>query len=268
MIDEPIKQDFLIAAISGATKTYLIREYKETYKLTDKEINKLISDPGLNLKPSFINYEKFYNLVIPSTAKRIKFPFTQIYIQDNFLSEENCEIAIKQMCEELVPSTVANEDDDIVHSDYRTSSTSGFDYKLSDVGTDLNEVIANYMGLDCLLAEWVQAQRYLPGEFYKAHHDYFPRFTTEYKIYTEWMGQRTWTFMVYLNDVEEGGETYFKHLNLKIKPKKGTAIFWNNLYKNGWPNYKTLHEALPPISGNKYIITKWFRSWPLLKMTD
>ena len=29
------------------------------------------------------------------------------------------------------------------------------------------------------------------------------------------MGQRTWTTMIYLNDVEEGGETYFKYLNLK-----------------------------------------------------
>ena len=42
MIDESIKQDFLIAAISGATKTYLIREYKETYKLTDKEIHECL----------------------------------------------------------------------------------------------------------------------------------------------------------------------------------------------------------------------------------
>ena len=212
------KDDFVIK---------LKQQFKQDYniELIDKEIHELVSDPSLNLKPSFINYEKFYNLTIPSTAKRIEFPFTQIYIQDNFLSEENCEIAIKQMCEELVPSTVANEDDDIVHSDYRTSSTSGFDYRLSDVGTDLNEVIANYMGLDCLFAEWLQAQRYLPGEFYKAHHDYFPRFTTEYKIYTEWMGQRTWTFMVYLNDVEEGGETYFKHLNLKLNLKRVQQSF-------------------------------------------
>ena len=33
-----------------------------------KNIGIAISDPGLNLKPLFINYEKFYNLVIPSTA--------------------------------------------------------------------------------------------------------------------------------------------------------------------------------------------------------
>ena len=70
--------------------------------------------------------------------------------------------------------------------------------------------------------------------------------------------------MVYLNDVKEGGETYFKYLNAKIKPRKGTLITWNNLFKNGKVNRKTMHEALPPTSGEKYIITKWWRSWPLV----
>jgi prolyl 4-hydroxylase len=78
------------------------------------------------------------------------------------------------------------------------------------------------------------------------------------------MGQRTWTTMIYLNDVEEGGETYFKRLNRKFKPKEGTVVFWSNLHQNGKVNPKTLHEALPPISGNKYVITKWWRSWPLI----
>ena len=72
------------------------------------------------------------------------------------------------------------------------------------------------------------------------------------------------TAMLYLNDVKEGGETYFKYLNLRIKPERGKLLFWNNLYPMGIPNYKTMHEACPPVDQNKYIITKWFRSWPLI----
>ena len=120
------------------------------------------------------------------------------------------------------------------------------------------------MDLNPFIGEIMQAQKYEPGQYYRAHHGYFFPLTREYKTYTEWMGQRTWTFMLYLNDVEQGGETYFKHLKLKVKPKQGMAIFWNNLYKNGVPNPKTLHEACPPVSGNKYVITKWFRSWSLI----
>ena len=33
-------------------------------------------------------------------------------------------------------------------------------------------------------------------------------------------GQRLWTALCYLNDVEEGGETRFTKLNIAVKPKK------------------------------------------------
>ena len=47
--------------------------------------------------------------------------------------------------------------------------------------------------------------------------------------------------------------------NLKIKPEQGLLLAWNNLYRNGKPNYKTMHEALPPKKGQKYV--KLFQSW-------
>ena len=56
------------------------------------------------------------------------------------------------------------------------------------------------------------------------------------------------TFLWYLNDVEEGGETYFFHT--KIKPKKGTLL----LFPACW-NYN--HKGETPISNDKYIITGW-----------
>ena len=65
--------------------------------------------------------------------------------------------------------------------------------------------------------------------------------------------------MIYLNDVEEGGTTYFKYLDINIKPKKGMAVIWNNLNKDGSINPNTEHCGSPVIKGEKYIITKWFR---------
>jgi prolyl 4-hydroxylase len=41
------------------------------------------------------------------------------------------------------------------------------------------------------------------------------------------MGQRTYTFMIYLNEVKEGGETEFKKLNQSFSPMKGKALIWN-----------------------------------------
>ncbi len=56
--------------------------------------------------------------------------------------------------------------------------------------------------------------------------------------------------MVYLNDVEEGGETEFYHQKLKIKPEQGTLVVW--------PSYFThIHRGNKPISNAKYIINTW-----------
>ncbi len=69
----------------------------------------------------------------------------------------------------------------------------------------------------------------------------------------------TWTFMIYLNDVKNGGETFFPNLNLKISPKKGTALIWNNLLIDGSINPYSQHQSLKVKNSQKYIITKWFK---------
>jgi prolyl 4-hydroxylase len=74
------------------------------------------------------------------------------------------------------------------------------------------------------------------------------------------MGQRTFTFMIYLNDVEAGGETNFVNIKQGFRPLTGTAVIWNSLNQDGSPNSFTMHHALPVQKGFKAIITKWFRS--------
>jgi len=62
---------------------------------------------------------------------------------------------------------------------------------------------------------------------------------------------RTLAWMIYLNDVEEGGETEFLYQQLKIKPKRNTFVIWSGSFTH-------LHRGNPPISGTKYILTGWF----------
>lgn len=58
------------------------------------------------------------------------------------------------------------------------------------------------------------------------------------------------TFMMYLNDIEEGGETEFLYLHKRIKPKAGTMLIWPSTYTH-------THRGNPPLNGTKYIITGW-----------
>ena len=69
---------------------------------------------------------------------------------------------------------------------------------------------------------------------------------------SSWHDAARWVaWMVYLNDVEEGGETEFLYQSLRIKPKKGMAVIWPGTYTH-------LHRGNPPLKGDKYILTGWF----------
>ena len=264
MTVEDLVKYFMEASISGASKTQVRRKFKELYNLNDAQIDKLQKLSKFNKKPRKINYKQFYKNSITTKAQRIYFPFTQIYKKENFLTELECDQLILMISRDLRPSTVADDGDNCLVNDYRTSKTADLNYFKDPFYLSIDRKISNLMNLQPFFGETMQAQKYKIGEYYKEHYDFFSPFNHEYKTYCEWMGQRTWTTMIYLNDVEKGGETYFKYLNLKIKPKKGLLIGCNNLYINGFPNYKTMHEALPPLKGSKYIITKWWRSWSLI----
>ena len=262
-LDDLIKE-FIQAALSGASKTQVKRTFKESYNLSDNQIENLIQICRFKNKPKKINYLDFYKSPIRNKCEQIKFPFTQIYKYKNFLSSQECDEIISMISNDLKPSTVADLNDTCLVTDYRTSKTAPMSHFHDDFYLKIDKKISNLLELEPFFGEVMQAQKYKPGEYYKEHWDYFSPFENEFKTYCEWMGQRTWTTMIYLNDVEQGGETYFKYLNLKIKPKKGLLITWNNLFFNGFPNFKTMHEALPPISGDKYVITKWWRSLSLI----
>ena len=61
---------------------------------------------------------------------------------------------------------------------------------------------------------------------------------------------RAFAFMVYLNDVEEGGETEFLYQKMRVTPRKGTVVIW----PSDWTH---THRGNPPLSGDKYIYTGW-----------
>lgn len=82
------------------------------------------------------------------------------------------------------------------------------------------------------------------------------------------------TFMIYLNDVPEGGETLFPDLGFAAIPTKGRALVWYNCKEMQLPSSKTkerfikipkklnhhlgtLHQANPVRKGDKLIVTKW-----------
>jgi len=186
-----------------------------------------------------------------------RFPSDRIdlYTAEGFLAREECEELIDIIKDRLRPSTISH--DGSADASFRTSRTCDL-LGGEPVVRTLDERICGAMGIDPGLAEPSQGQYYEVTQEFKAHTDYFEPYELE-RHSTRTLGQRTWTFMIYLNEVESGGETAFVNVGLSIPPKAGMAVLWNNLKADGTPNYDTLHQGTPVRAGYKAIITKWFR---------
>ena len=103
---------------------------------------------------------------------------------------------------------------------------------------------------------------YAPGQEFKPHFDFLEPSLPGYALDLERGGQRAATFLIYLNDDYEGGETEFPKLEWRYKGRKGDALFFWNLDLAGKPDRKTLHAGLAPTSGEKWLFSQWLRLPP------
>ena len=188
-------------------------------------------------------------------ALKVPTPQAQLYELPSLLSPQECQELIEAINTALLPSTVTRGS-----NDYRTSRTCHLRHNHPELSRRLDQRFADLLGVDPRFSEPIQGQRYDPGQYFKEHTDWFSPGTKEFDDNTRHGGQRTWTVMVYLNAVESGGETLFKHLNQCFVPGPGLGLAWNNLQADGAPNRYTLHEAMPVEVGSKWVITKWFRA--------
>lgn len=65
--------------------------------------------------------------------------------------------------------------------------------------------------------------------------------------------QYQYTMLIYLNNVEVGGETYFPELKLKVKPHIGNCLIYSNCHQNKI-DYRSKHGSLTTVSGPKFVL--------------
>ena len=92
------------------------------------------------------------------------------------------------------------------------------------------------------ITENFNIQRYLPNQGYHVYH-------TERDGLNSSL--RHLTFMTYLNDVSDGGQTEWYYQKLKIKPETGLTVIWGT-------DWTFTHRGIPSPTQTKYIITGWF----------
>jgi prolyl 4-hydroxylase len=180
--------------------------------------------------------------------------FTLWFVED-FLGSEDRAFLIERIEANRQPSILLSDQPE---DSFRTSESGNFD-RWDDRVRAIDRRICALLGIDEAKGETLQGQRYGPGQYFRAHHDWFHTDQAYWPAQQEAGGQRTWTAMIYLNRPDAGGETAFDAAGLMVPPKPGLLIAWNNMDADGAPNLYASHEGREVTVGIKYVVTKWFR---------
>ena len=188
-------------------------------------------------------------------VQRVPSPKIELLQLRGFASPELCTRLIELIEKDRRPSTLADAGDDHY---FRTSETCDLAEDEPAV-REIEALLTALGGIDPAYGEPLQGQRYDVGQEFKPHCDYFNRGGQDWDKYCSVAGQRTWTFMVYLNEVEAGGATRFKAVGKTVQPETGKLLCWNNMRPDGRENPNTIHHGMKVRKGVKYVITKWYR---------
>uniref|UniRef100_A0A2K5CXL3 Prolyl 4-hydroxylase subunit alpha-1 n=1 Tax=Aotus nancymaae TaxID=37293 RepID=A0A2K5CXL3_AOTNA len=139
---------------------------------------------------------------------------------------------------------------------YRVSKSAWLSGYENPVVSRINMRIQDLTGLDVSTAEELQVANYGVGGQYEPHFDFARK--DEPDAFKELgTGNRIATWLFYMSDVSAGGATVFPEVGASVWPKKGTAVFWYNLFASGEGDYSTRHAACPVLVGNKWVSNKW-----------
>ncbi|KAG5530138.1 hypothetical protein RHGRI_030492 [Rhododendron griersonianum] len=149
----------------------------------------------------------------------------------------------------------------------RTSSGTFLARGRDEIVRTIEKRISDFTCIPIEHGEGLQILHYEVGQKFEPHYDYFQN---EFNIKNG--GQRMATVLMYLSDVEEGGETVFPAAKgnvsavalsqsgkkgLSVKPKMGDALLFWSMKPDGTLDSSSLHGACPVIKGNKWSSTKW-----------
>ncbi|XP_078448231.1 putative prolyl 4-hydroxylase 3 isoform X2 [Wolffia australiana] len=196
------------------------------------------------------------------------------FVFHNFLSAEECDYLIETAKPHMVKSMVVDsKTGNSVDSSVRTSSGAFLSRGQDRVIRAIEKRIADFTFIPADHGEGLHVLQYDVGQKYDAHFDYFND-----EVNTKNGGQRMATLLMYLSDIEEGGETVFPSVKvnitsqskynelsecgrkgLAVKPRKGDALLFFSMKPDASLDPLSLHEACPVIKGIKWSCTKWMR---------
>lgn len=181
-----------------------------------------------------------------------------LWVFSNLLSAAECEALIETAAPRLERSLTVDTrtgGEELNHD--RTSHGMFYTRGETEVVRRVEARIARLLNWPLQNGEGLQVLRYRRGAQYKPHYDYFDPGEPGTAAILRRGGQRVASLIMYLREPEEGGATVFPDIGLKVRPQRGSAVFFS--YALAHPASLTLHGGEPVKAGEKWIATKWLR---------
>jgi hypothetical protein len=187
-------------------------------------------------------------------------PLVRVFPQ--FVTDSVCAWLIEQarpnMKRALIYDPVGGKD---IADHMRTNSAAGFDLVQADVvQAAVQWRMSQAVGVPITYMEGPTVLHYAIGEQITNHYDFVNPRIPNYQAEIDKRGQRIVTFLVYLNDDYEGGETDFPNLGLRYHGAKGNGIFFTNALPNGDADLRMVHAGLPPKDNEKWLMSQFIRN--------
>lgn len=202
--------------------------------------------------------------------------YPRAYLFPKFISRAMCDHVIKLAESRLAPSGLALKKGDTLSStrEIRTSQGTFLSrgHDPDGILAYIEDKIAVVTGIPAGHGESFNVLKYEHGQHYDSHYDSFDEGS-----YGKQFSQRIATVLVYLSDVEEGGETsfLFEGVNgtqriktvdykkcdtgIKYKPRAGDALLFWSIHPDMSSDKHSLHGGCPVVKGTKWTATKWIR---------
>jgi len=178
----------------------------------------------------------------------------RLFLYHNFLLPEECDQIVTLASADISRSLVVGNKGEATESTARTSSgvflTDKF-MKNSPLLRSVEKRIAEWTSLPVENGEAFYVLRYEIGQEYKPHTDYFWNDPNGNKYYST-EGNRYATVLTYLHTPDEGGETCFPSLNIRVPAKKGNAVLFWDLSPSNEGDSRAIHGSDPVKKGVKW----------------
>jgi prolyl 4-hydroxylase len=182
-----------------------------------------------------------------------------------FTTPEVCQVLVSLAAGRLEPARVYDPigKKDIVYA-HRNNSVANFGVDAVElIHALVQERMAAACGMPLRHFEAPTELHYFPGEQISNHYDFVdPKSTDDYAGEIARNGQRLITFILYLNEDYDGGETAFPTLGFSHKGRVGEGIYFVNALPDMQPDLRMLHAGRPTTRGEKWIVTQFIRNRP------